>query len=598
MIFLMLFSSFAVYAVKDMAVVPTILDDSIESMQAGHIPGFNDAEMIKDIYSGSSGSNPSELASADGILYFRANDGVNGDELWASDGTSGGTVLVKDFNSGAGTNVNSLVEFDGMLYFTADVSGSGMELWKSDGSSSGTMMVKDIYSGSSGSWPASLTVVGNTLYFQATDGTNGRELWKSDGTSSGTMLVKDIYSSGSSEPIELTAVGNTLYFSAKDSVGRELWKSDGTENGTVLVKNIWTGSPGPGDSNPSLITSIGSTLYFQATSYNTANAASNGYELWKSDGTSNGTVMVKDIRLGQMSSSPYGLIVMGSTLYFQANDGINGYELWESDGTANGTVMVKDIYNGSSGSSPNQLTVMGSTFYFRANGYSASAGGSGYELWKSDGTTSGTMMVKDIYSGSSSSSPSNFSVINNKFYFSANDGTNGVELWKSDGTSSGTVMVKDINSGSGGASSNPDYLTAVGSSLFFSANDGSNGVELWKATTTSTPSVEISGEILWRDTIEDLEAYWTASNLSIDNTYNVVWKLLYDSNNTVIWTHINNSFTPSASAYTGTTQSWSLGNTEITRGLTYCVEATIFLSSTALDNDVSCTTIPSGGGGW
>ena len=88
-------------------------------------------------------------------------------------------------------------------------------------------------------------------------------------------------------------------------------------------------------------------------------------------------------------------------------------------------------------------------------------------MWKSDGTASGTVMVKDINSGSGSSSPSYLTAVGNTLYFQASDGTNGAELWKSDGTASGTVMVKDINSGSG--SSYPADLTAVGNTLYFQA---------------------------------------------------------------------------------------------------------------------------------
>ena len=175
--------------------------------------------------------------------------------------------------------------------------------------------------------------------------------------------------------------------------------------------------------------------------------------------------LLTDINKTGAGSNPNNYAVIGSTVYFSASDGVNGEELWKSDGTVSGTVLVKDIYSGSNGSYPDSLTAVGSTFYFRAND-----GVNGYELWKSDGTVSGTVMVKDIYSGSNVYCPQYLTAVGSMLYFTANDGVNGYELWKSDGTASGTVMVKDIVSGSNGSS--PQYLTAVGSTFYFTANDG------------------------------------------------------------------------------------------------------------------------------
>ncbi|NCQ87286.1 MAG: hypothetical protein GPJ00_24105, partial [Microcystis aeruginosa W13-18] len=101
----------------------------------------------------------------------------------------------------------------------------------------------------------------------------------------------------------------------------------------------------------------------------------------------------------------------------------------------------------------------------------------GTELWKSDGTAAGTVLVKDINPGSSSSNLQNLTVVGSTLFFSAYDGVNGTELWQSDGTAAGTVLVGDIRPGSYG--SNPNYLTAVGNTLYFRAYDGVNGQELW-----------------------------------------------------------------------------------------------------------------------
>jgi len=99
-----------------------------------------------------------------------------------------------------------------------------------------------------------------------------------------------------------------------------------------LVKDIYPGSFG---SYLGFVTALGNTLFFWA------NDGVNGYGLWKSDGTTAGTVLVADISFGD--SFPGNLTAVGNTLFFQAYDGVNGYELWKSDGTAAGTVLVKDI---------------------------------------------------------------------------------------------------------------------------------------------------------------------------------------------------------------------------------------------------------------
>jgi ELWxxDGT repeat protein len=101
--------------------------------------------------------------------------------------------------------------------------------------------------------------------------------------------------------------------------------------------------------------------------------------------------MIKDINTTS-ASAPEGFLAIGNTLYFQANDGKSGRELWKSDGTEAGTVIVKDIYAGFDNSMPEKLTAKGNILFFRANN-----GTSGRELWKSNGTEAGTVMIKDIF---------------------------------------------------------------------------------------------------------------------------------------------------------------------------------------------------------
>jgi ELWxxDGT repeat protein len=422
--------------------------------------------VVKDIAAGVGSSSPRNSIAIGNTLYFTANDGIQGEELWKSAGSAAGTVLVKDIRPGAGSGSPSqLIAIGNTIFFMADDGVNGRELWKSDGTAAGTVLVKDIYPGSNGSSPNRLTAIGSTLYFSASTGANGEELWKSDGTAAGTVLVKDINtgSSGSS-PNDLTAVGNTLYFSASNGVnGVELWKSDGTAAGTVLVKDVNSGS---NSSTPAGLIAVGSTLYFSA--FN----SSTGRELWKSDGTAAGTVLVKDITPGLDDSWASGRIAVGGTLYFVANDGVNGYELWKSNGTAAGTVLVKDINTGANGSIPNSLVAIGSTIYF-----SAFNGLSGAELWKSDGTAAGTVIVKDINTGSSGD-PRSLIAVGNTLYFTADNGVNGRELWKSDGTAAGTTLLFDIVVGASNGTSLSTKIVQAGSQLFFTGPNPVLGEEL------------------------------------------------------------------------------------------------------------------------
>ncbi|MDG1172713.1 MAG: SUMF1/EgtB/PvdO family nonheme iron enzyme, partial [Opitutales bacterium] len=375
----------------------------------------------------------------------------------ASNSGGGQARLLKNIAyEGNSSDPAEFTEFNGEVYFNAS-DANGQELWKTDGTESGTVMLKDIHPGTdswgdpASSYPYNFIVFDGALYFAADDG-NGTELWKSDGTESGTEMVKDILLDdgfggiGSSNPSGFTEFNGSLYFSANDGNGTELWKTDGTASGTVIVKDIYPGSDNFGDpasSNPGGFTVFDGALYFRATD-------GNGTELWKSDGTSFGTEIVKDILLDNGfgsagSSEPTGLTVFDGALYFSATDG-NGTEVWKSDGTQSGTQLLKDVYPGEDGLGSVQSGNPTNFLEFDGSLYFTGTDGSGIELWKTDGTESGTSMVKDIFLGvnewgePSSSYPANLTVLNEYLFFDAMD-ENGTELWKTDGTESGTTMV-------------------------------------------------------------------------------------------------------------------------------------------------------------
>jgi ELWxxDGT repeat protein len=433
--------------------------------------------LVKDINPGTGNANPSSLFVNGTSLYFLADNGTNGKELWKSDGTTAGTSLVKDIAAGATQGVYNYTFFGAVgstIFFQADAGTTGYELWKSDGTTAGTVLVKDIRAGSTSGFSGTSysAVVGTTFFFTANDGTNGTELWKSDGTAAGTVMVKDIYTgSTSSDPQNFSVLGSTLYFTATTSAnGTELWKSDGTAAGTVMVKDIYTGTS---SSNSIYFTVMGSNLYFRATN------GTNGYELWKTDGTTAGTLMVNDIYSGTSDGYPQNLKVFGSSLFFTATTSAAGEELWKSDGTTGGTVLVKDIYTGTTSSYVNDMTIVGSVMYF-----SASNAANGNELWKTDGTTAGTVLVRDITIGTSGSNPTNLANMAGTLYFMAYldvaGNVLGSEIFKSDGTTAGTLLVNDLYVG---GSSIPHSFLYLNSTALFIASDNANGTELFKVTT-------------------------------------------------------------------------------------------------------------------
>lgn len=436
---------------------------------------FKPNDMVKDIYLNAGIANPKYLTEVNGIVYFVANEGIFGDELWKSDGTKSGTVLVKDIRFGPeSSNPKSLMNVNGVLYFTADNGKNGVELWKSDGTTAGTVMVSDIYVGRSASNPANITNVNGTLYFSAITA-KGAELWKSDGTAAGTVMVKDIRAGAlGSAPQWLTVSNNTLYFTANNGTqGVELWKSDGTAVGTVLVRDIYTGVA---TSNPQSLMATNGTLYFAA------NSGISGLELWKSDGTAAGTVLVKDIDTrANVGSNPKNMKAFNGVVYFQASTLDFGAELWRTDGTPAGTFLMKDLNPGKVGSFPANFHEFNGALYFTYQDRIQ-----GTELAKSNGTIAGTSSFKNISTSLLTSSfPAEFVNIGSHMYFKAGDLATGLELYRTDGTAAGTTLIKDINFRTGDA--NPSWLIRNGSRLFFAATNGFLGEELFMIDTALLP---------------------------------------------------------------------------------------------------------------
>ncbi len=466
-------------------------------------------------------------------MMLSVNDTTAGHEPYISDGTAGGTTLLKNVNAplpaeSLGSTPVFITEFRGRVVFRAVHNTQGNELWVSDGTAAGTSLLKDINPGSGSSTPFDFTVVGNTLFMEANDGTNGNQLWKSDGTTVGTQLVKVINPTGNALISDTISYHGDLVFEASDGVnGTELWISDGTGAGTTMMKEIRVGSTS--SATIGHMTRAGDSLFFHA------NDGTNGTELWKTNGNAGTTMLVKDIRAGSSSgissSTSQRWAEMGGLLYFPANGG-NGTELWVSDGTGAGTLEVANIRPLTSSSTPEDMIAIGNTLFFEAND------GTGDSLWKSDGTLAGTVIVRDFRPASTSSASLNdFRNYNGMLFFGCNyngDNTNiGNEPFLSDGTLAGTVLLKDTRPGSSSSAlTTTDTSTlAVGSRFYyFTANDGTHGSELWKTDGTTLGTNLVTD--LQPGSSSGIPAYHTVANgnLYFSGDDGVTGKELYKVN--------------------------------------------------------------------
>ena len=408
----------------------------------------NQPNLVKDI-NPTGASNPTDLTAVGSTLYFAANDGVHGNELWKSDGTAAGTKMVKNIRPLAkSSDPQNLINVNGKLFFTANDGTHGRELWKSNGTAAGTKMVKDLIPQCGGGYGCiggllisrPLVAIGSQVYFiNDYCCVGGNTVYVSDGTASGTKRLASLPVSDIDGGV--TSYNGKFYFAAyTDYDHAAVWVSNGTRAGTYDL------GAASGDDIVFLPVS-GQSLYF-ATYLHPDNERD--IQLWKTDGTVAGTKPLTSE--SALADPPMEAAYMTNRLYF--SDGPDG-SLWKTDGTVSGTKTV-------SAGRAQWLTVAGGKLYFSRN----------ENLWTSDGTTAGTtdMGPVGIYG------PSGLVAVGTQLCFVA-IGNGEWALWESDGTAPGTYQVMSFV----GALSEVQQA-ALGSKLYFGADDGVKGTELWSYT--------------------------------------------------------------------------------------------------------------------
>lgn len=451
-------------------------------------------EMVADLRVLPASSNPDSFFPVGDAMYFTAETAEHGRELWISDGTAAGTHLVADLAPGpASSNPSELVEFQGAVYFTARESDGGdFNLYRTDGASAATTRV---FVDATYQAIRNIAVANDRLFFFCRTSLGHTAFASTNGSADDVIRL----SYELSDYARLYSLGNKLIV-----IDHNVYVSDGTVDGTFRLQGVRALPP------MAVLNGVG--LFFR-------DEASRQYELWKTDGTLEGTVLVKDIRPGpdgSISTTFPTIKELDGVAYFSANDGVHGDEPFRSDGTAEGTFALREIADGFDGSFFGPAGVLGDILFYSCNEPDARAlyalrdgqldrlvgfpknaqvafasvsdqfyfivdavsDDTFWTLWKSDGTTEGTLQVTTIPNVQSVYPPA-VKVIGNQVWFAAEDAVHGRELWTSDGTAEGTQLLHDVSIGTGGA--DPRTLKSVGDNLFFQfrAPPGDYSNDLW-----------------------------------------------------------------------------------------------------------------------
>ncbi len=391
--------------------------------------------MLSDAVPGANGCDPSMFTGMNGKVYFAADDGINGQELWVYDGSTCSMVYNINPSGDALGAIKQMVELNGKLYFSAD------------------------------------------------DGTNGRELWVYDGINPPSIAADIEPGAGTGGVGMLAVLNNKIYFGAlTTTTGGELWSYDPATNTAAVLSSLAPGA------DPSGVYEVG---VFNGKVYFSGTTPGEGFELRVYDPANNTSSMVADINSGAPGSSPFNFMTANNKLYFFAKTINYGIELYSYSGSGIPTRLT-DINPGAGDSgfdTPlpfNFMAYMNNNIYFCAQNAT-----SGYQMFKYDIATNTTNLFYTI-NPSGPGTNAYYVSYANKLYFGAGNPTIGFELWTFDGTNP-PAMIYDINPGSG--SGGPSHMTVIGNTLYFGADNGISGDEPYKLYDPATSVATVNSNI-------------------------------------------------------------------------------------------------------
>jgi ELWxxDGT repeat protein len=451
------------------------------------------AQFVGEIRQGPSSSLPNSFAVFKNRLYFAANDGINGDELWAI-ATTGAPFPVADiFPGSTGSGPRQLTVAGDTLYFVARTPNAGRELMAFDGTNS-PVPVTDIQPGPLDSNPTHLTALGNQVVFRAEFPTGDEPA----AYGSFGLRMFNIYPDSpscdqdfggcASTPWGFTAYDGILYFGAAEPQhGGALYQYDGTDYRRLT-------DSANGLQSPDHFTGIGRRLVFSG--YNPF-----GWnQLFSYEIDNNPTGVATELVTGDQiaGAAPNFLNAVDDRAYFIAGDSTYGRELWVTDGTQAGTHRVTDLATGAAHSDPREFIGFNGELYFTATSTT-----DGREIHATNGVT--TRLLANLQTGTAGFGWESPALFNQYIIFdTSNPGMPG-QPWFTSGSSGRTGVIRQSNGSlinpTGAATDDPEFVSFNGA-VYFAATDGIRGVELWRATlgasspTTTTLSSSLNPSLV------------------------------------------------------------------------------------------------------
>jgi ELWxxDGT repeat protein len=331
---------------------------------------------------------------------------------------------------------------------------------------------------------------------------------------------------GGSRDEELTVVGDTLYFVGQEGTQGRIWATDGTESGTVLAFNPddmsevrdlvnFNGAlyfvhanrylyrtegteasveliDQTGSMTMRTITVVGDRLLYTGSQQSSGETPSVPRGLRATDGTDAGFVTIINPDDDALESSPASNVaVIDGEMYFRARDGVTGWQLWRTDGTESGTSRLTDLDGHEDlGLNPAHMRAVELDHFGPVALFSGHDGDVGNQLWMSDGTESGTEMVATI-NPTGNASPEGFTTINGEAVFIATTTNSWLDrtLWVTDGTESGTRQIHEAQPRS--------HFVEYNGHLYFGAEnpEQQNQVGLWRTDGTAAGTVPVAIDV-------------------------------------------------------------------------------------------------------